>query len=884
MAEGMHWSQWTPLVGRQVELGQLLDVLDQTGAGHGGVALVSGEPGIGKTRLVEELAERAGRTGAWVAWGRAHENEEAPPYWAWVELLGELLRRGDPEVIGHALGSTAGVIAAILPEIKELVPGMMAPPVLDPAQARFRLHQAVFDCLARLSRGPCLVVVLEDLHWADVASLDLTRFVAARLASARVLLVVTCRSVDGGVSKSFEDLLASLARQANLERVALSGLSQCEVARFIAQTVGFEPGAGAVSAVHARTEGNPFFVRELACLLASEGRFDCGPGSGDAPGAVPHGVRDVVRRRLARLPERTRSILACAAVIGRDFDLAILADAAGLAEAEALEVVEPARDEGLVIEDAASARKLRFSHALIRDTVYRELSGIGQATLHAQVGGAIERHSAAGSRVAELAGHFYQAAAVVGPEPGLGHLLAAAQSALAALAYDQAEDDLLRALSLIEQLPVAPERSARELDVQNRLVSVLTMTRGHSAPEVGRACARARQLCQELGEVDAVFTALSNLTGFHCTRGDLVVGAEFAGQLLIIGEQRSNLRCLTTGHFFLGLAQLYTGQLAAARDSFATLREEVQEWDLSTEVAESFAGYHPRPMALGYSALSAWVLGEEVEARAFVAEAVEVATRLDHPHTLAYAWYLAAQLEVLAGSVTVALKCSERAIAFCGQHRLTAYQSWFRTLRGWALSEQGRAEEGVAEMAAAVCLNRATGSQLDTPVCLGLWADGEARLGDQARALELVDEGLALCVENRLWESDLHRRYGELLGTQGSEHRCAAVEALRRGVMVAAAQGAVPFRQRAEAALAIVQQAEVGGLHRTRTGGCNLTPRERELVGLVGRGLTDKEIAAQLMISVATVHSHLDRVRDKTGCRRRSELTRLAVHLGLTSI
>jgi predicted ATPase len=793
------------LVGREDELGRLQVALDQAVGGQGGLGLVSGEPGIGKTRLVEELAARATHRGAVVVWGRIDEAEGAPPYWPWVQVLSAVLAECDRDLVREVLEASAGVVSAILPEVKEYVANVEPPPSLGPFEARFRLHQAVVDLLVRLTRRQRLVVVLEDLHWADVASLELTRFVADRITAAPVLLVVTYRSVDAGSSTIFDDVLASMARNPKLARIALGGLSEAEVGHFIAQTINVEPTSSAVSAVHARTEGNPFFVGELSRLLESEGLLQHGRSSQRDHGPVPAGVRDVVRRRLARLPADSAAMLAVCAVIGRDFDLAVLAAASAIREVEALDKIEPALSAGLVSEDAALCGRFRFSHALIRDTVYGELSAVRRATLHAQVGTAVEQQrDDARSQLADLAWHFFHAAPIVGPERGIDYTLTAAQAAQAAMAYEQAEADLRRALTLIKRTPAGPARWERELEVQNRLVALMVLTHGFAAPEVGQACARAQQLCQQIGETDALFKALNNLANFHHVHGDLSIEMELAGQLLTIGNQRSNTMWLTAGYLFLGMAQLQAGRLRDAHDSLATLREVTAALDLTTEVAESFFGLHPRVMALMYSARSAWTVGEDAQAHALAAEGVRLATELGHPHTSAFASYFATHLEVLLGNASAVVERATNAIAFCGKHGLTAYQGWFRLLRGWAFSELGNADEGVPAMAAEVAANRTSGALGNTPFFLSLQAAGETQLGNRSRALALVEEALAEIGEDRLWESDLYRRRGELIAAQGPAHNGEAEDSLRRALSIANAQGAVPFKGRAEAALTLL--------------------------------------------------------------------------------
>ncbi|MDX6679710.1 MAG: hypothetical protein QOE31_3762 [Solirubrobacteraceae bacterium] len=850
-------------------------------AGEGRLLLMSGEPGIGKTRLAEELAALAVDQGALVAWGRVDDGEGAPPYWPWIQVLEAVLERGDRGLLGDALGQSAGVLAAIVPTVGELVGDIETPPVLDPAAARFRLHAAIFDVLRALGAHRPLVVVLDDMHWADVSSLELTRFVASRLARVSLLLVVTYRDVDRGSSVAFDDVLASLAREPALERIALGGLSEAEVGRFMAQTVGLRPRSAMAASVHARTEGNPFFVGELARLLHSEGSLRTG-GPPDG-GAVPVGVRDVVRRRLARLPAQTNERLTLGAVLGREFDVSVLAASAGVRAGEIVDAIEPALTAGLLGDVGGAIGRLRFSHALIHDTVYGELSALRRATLHARAGDALEQRPGSGpARLAELARHFFCAAPVLGPDRGLSYALQAAEAAQVAISFERAEDELRRALSLIALLPSEAARREQEFDVQNRLVALMTLTRGFAAAEVGLACARAHELAEEIGEPDARFTALTNLANFHQIRGDLSVAMELAGQLLAIGTQRADASWLTAGHLFLAMAQFQAGMLLDARETFATLRQAAATLDLSTQVAESFFGLHPLPMALLYSATFAWTVGEDAGAHAFAEEGVRVATELGHPHTLAFASYFVTHLQVLAGDAPGVLRSSARGIAFCDEHGLASYDDAFRFFRGWAISFD-HPDEGVAEMAEQFAVERANGVQISIPFYLGLLADGETRRGDHARALALVDEALAAIGEIRLREPDLYRRRGELLAAQGPEHHAAAAAALRKAISIAQAQGAVPFATRAMAALAVLEPGKAVVAEFPLDAASNLTARERELLGLLGGGLTDKQIAAQLVISLATVHSHLDRIRDKTGRRRRPELTRLAIDLGLVS-
>ena len=350
------------LVGRTGELAALEQALDDAAAGRGRMVLVSGEAGIGKTRLAEELATRASAAGAIVAWGGAPEGESAPAFWPWVQVLRTILTRGGSHGsrAGHrrrraCRGTVAGAARARRrrpARVSAARPRRSRTPS-RPASSCTRLSSRT---LASAAADRPLVVVLDDLHWADVASLALCGFVAARLKGTRLLVVGTYRPAELSRDHPLVPTLADLARQPLLGRIELRGLDREEVGDFLAEGWGIAPSGELAAAVHARTDGNPFFVTELVKLLASEGRL--GWADAVAVAHVPAGVRDVLRRRLGRLPEATNALLRVAAVIGREFDLEVLSGASDHDEERTLEAVEAALVTGIVADDPVIARAL----------------------------------------------------------------------------------------------------------------------------------------------------------------------------------------------------------------------------------------------------------------------------------------------------------------------------------------------------------------------------------------------------------------------------------------------------------------------------------------------------------------------------------------------
>ena len=423
-------------VGRRDELERLRGLMDAALDGRGALALVSGEPGIGKTRLLEELGAYAALRGARVGWGRCYEGEGAPAYWPWVQLVRAYLAVRPVEDVVAAMGAGAQDIARVVPEVAEATG---APPpgtgMDSPEQARFRFFEAMGRFLQNAAAADKpLLLVLDDLHWADTASLLLLGFLAREARGAPVLIVGTYREAEAD-QRAIGELDAET-------RLALTGLRQDDVARFIEVRSGAAADPRLVEAAYARTDGNPFFLGEVMRLLVSEGALDPERALG-----VPPGVREVIGRRLDRLSDPTRALLTVAAVIGRDFGLDVLERASGQPADDVLDALDEAVDAQVVAAGAAAS--FRFAHALVRETVYDELGAVKRLRLHLKVGQALEGLHAA--HVAELAHHWFEALPVAGAEKAVEYSIAAAQRSHAQLAFEESAlhyDRACRALAL----------------------------------------------------------------------------------------------------------------------------------------------------------------------------------------------------------------------------------------------------------------------------------------------------------------------------------------------------------------------------------------------------------------------------------------------------
>ena len=434
-------------VGRERELERLREAVDGALAGRGSLQLLVGEPGIGKTRAAEELATYARVSGARVYWGRCREDEGAPAYWPWVQAIRSYARDADPVALAWQLGAGAAEVAQLIPEVAEKLDVEPAKGS-DSEEARFRLFDSVTTLMLGAARDRPIVLVLDDLHWADEPSLLLLRFAARELASSGLLILGTYRDVELGRHHPLARMLGEISGIEGSRRIPLKGLSVGAVERYLEMTAGAPAPVGLAEAVQERTDGNPFFVGEVVRLLASEGKLTSGGSAAELQ--IPQGVREVIGRRLDRLSDETNATLRVAAVIGRDFDEELVWRVADMQPEQLMTAATEAIAERLVTD--LSDGHYSFAHALVRDTLYEELSPPKRSALHERTGLAIEEICGGNvdERLGELAHHFLEAA----PRGDLAKAIEYAQRAgeqdMEQLAYEDAVDVYGRALEVLE--------------------------------------------------------------------------------------------------------------------------------------------------------------------------------------------------------------------------------------------------------------------------------------------------------------------------------------------------------------------------------------------------------------------------------------------------
>ena len=432
-------------VGRQRELAQLQGCLEEAVSGRGQIVMLAGEPGIGKTTLAQQVADRAVAAGALVLWGWCYEHAGAPPYWPYVQPIRNYAEHAEAEQLRTEMGMGAADIAGIVPIIGEKLPGLEHVPALLPDQARFRLFDSVTTFLKNASLARPLVMVLDDLHWADGSSLLLLEFLAREIAASPILIMGTYRDDEVTSTHQLSQVLGGLVRSAYFHRVQLSGLTQREVGDFVAAKSGIDVPGYVAATMHRRTEGNPLFVSEVIGLLRPQ------EITGDLAwaDAIPVAVRETTLRRLSRLSDSCNTVLRTASVMGREFEYPLLK-----------ELTSNFDDDGLVdaLDEALEARLIealpsgpdhyQFGHALIQEAIYQDISPVRRAREHGRIGEAIERLHQADleGHAAALAHHFARAGGAESAQKVVKHSLIAGGHALATFGYEQAEVHFQQAL------------------------------------------------------------------------------------------------------------------------------------------------------------------------------------------------------------------------------------------------------------------------------------------------------------------------------------------------------------------------------------------------------------------------------------------------------
>jgi class 3 adenylate cyclase len=597
-----------------------------------------------------------------------------------VQAIRAYVHGRNPKALLSEMGSGASEIAQVVSDVRERLPDLPPPPVLDPEQARFRLFDSITTFLKNAARNQPLVLVLDDLHWADKPSLLLLQFLASELRGARLLVVGTYRDVELRRQHPLSQTLGELAREQLSQRIVLRGLAREDVARFIEITAGLTPPQALVEAVYKETEGNPFFVNEVVRLLVTDGRLEHPEQVKSWSVSIPQSVREVVGRRLDHLSGECNRVLTIASVIGREFELDALVGVSNLTEDRLIEVLDEAVAARVVLELPRSIGRYTFTHALIRETLYEELTTTRRVRLHRQVAETLERLYAQHPKpyLAELAYHFLEAAQGGEVEKAIDYARRAGARAAELLAYEEAAGHYERALQALDM-----KKGSDDFERCDLLLALGGAQTGASEIAAARETfLRAADIARQTGMPDRLATAAIGLgAGLHGFWGQgagrvdepLVVLLEEA--LDKLPREDSALRAVVLGRLAVGL---YWSSSRERRAAMVSLGAE------AVAMAERIGDPSVQLMCLASRRFSDW-RPENVEERlAGSTEIVRMARQLHNREIelLGHAFRLADVLEL--GDIAATEEEIRAFASLAADLRQPRYLWWttlFRTMR-----------------------------------------------------------------------------------------------------------------------------------------------------------------------------------------------------------
>ena len=771
-----HWQPTTPLVGREAELVQLHGWLEKALRGERQVVLVSGEPGIGKTTVVEAFLSRAAtRTNIWTARGQcvAHYGT-GEAYLPVLEALERLCRTPGHERFASLLSRHAPTWLAQMPALLSPADRKRLRRELQGA-TRERMLREMAEAVEALTAETPLILVLEDLYWSDHATLDLIAFLARRREPARLLLIGTYRPreiIAGG--HPLKVIKHELQVHGHCAELPLGLLTEEDVsayltARFTAAMAEQLPLRELARVIHQRTDGNPLFMVNVVDYLVTQGLLVQRDARWQLEGdlekiqiEVPASIQQMIETQIDRLSPEEQRVLEVASVAGAEFSAATVA--AG-SEAEVTEVEELC--EGLARRaqflrsrgvsewpDGTVAARYEFTHSLYHQAWYERVTAGRRLRLHHRIGerGELAYGSRASEVAAELAIHFECGRDF---SRAIQYRRQAAKNALQRCAYREANSHLTKGLELLKALPDTPERLQQEISLQISLGLSLVATKGYAAPEVERSYTRALELCRQVEATPQLVWALWGLQGFYFVRAELQTARALGEQLFELVQRLQDPGLLGVAHSVLGATLSTLGEPLLARTHL--------EQGIALGNFEKHARF--RAICLSFSARVLWTLGYSDQARQRSQEALTLAHELAHPLTSVVTACIAALLHITRGEVHAAQERAEAAMALSVERGFIHWEAQAIALRGWALAQQGRGEESVAQIRQGLAAYQETGAQLARPLLLGLLAETYRNTGRPEEGLTVATEAFALAQHTgqRSQEVWLSRLRGELL-------------------------------------------------------------------------------------------------------------------------
>lgn len=811
-------------VGRDAERATLRRAYDRVRAGGSLLVAVTGEAGIGKSSLTEDFLREitSGPDRPIVARGRCSERlAGSEAYLPILEVLEDVLRRSTNVSMDQMMRTVAPTwYVQVATRSEHPSVENMRREAAGASQERMKRElTALFE---DLSRTRPVVVFLDDLHWADLSTIDVLNYIARRFADLRVLILVTYRGSEMALAQNrFASISTDLRSHGWFEHLPLDSLSAADVDRYLAlECPGHHFPAEFTAFIHTKTEGTPLFMADLirylrdsGAIAEQQGRWTLTRPVANLPKDLPESVRSMIARKIEQLDERDRKLLVGASVQGYEFDSATVSEATGIDPMEVeerLEVLERVhvfvrRGAEEEFPDRTLTVKYRFAHVLYQNQLYASLQPTQRATLSGRVARALVTHG--GERANEIAAKLavlFEAARDF--TPAAQYYFTAAQQAVALFAFREALSLAERGLQALRGLPEDPQRISQELGLQMVRGLALRMMKGWSAPEIEPVFARARELCQQLQDPPELFPVLWALTLFHAIRGNLREYRRRADDLMAMAQKSANPAFLMGAHHLVGVSREFLGDMVEASRVLDRGREL---HDPKQHLAYTrMYGLDPGMIARAMSSRPLWVLGYPDRAIARAQETLKLARSQRQPPTLTFAMLVTQGVHLNRGEIVEAMALGDETVALCGEYELIQEREWSRSFQGAALAASGRLDEGIDLLKDSLAVQQSIGSGLVRSAFLGVLGDLLRFAGRFEEGLLAVAEGFVYAAESLEggYIAELHRARGELLAASGDAE--AGERDLREAIAFASLQEARAFELRAATALARVTRKE----------------------------------------------------------------------------
>jgi predicted ATPase/tRNA A-37 threonylcarbamoyl transferase component Bud32 len=773
-------------VGREYERATLRGAYGEAREGRGRFLTVMGEPGIGKTILVEdflaELAQLPERP--FVVRGRCSERlAGAEAYLPLLEALDSLLHQSSWSSVPSLIKTVAPTWYVQVAHAEASQESVARVREDAPAVSQERMKRELGALLLEASQLRPFVLFLDDLHWADVSTIDMLNYLAGRFDQMRLLVLATYRPADMTLAQHpFLGIRDELGARGALEEIKLGFLERGDIERYLA--VMFPQHrfpASLAELIHAKTEGNPLFMadvvrylRDSGSIVERDGAWVLARPEADAFGELPASIRSMIARKIERLDEVDRKLLVAASVQGHEFDSAVVAEAIEMDPADVEERLDGLEHVHVFVKrtkehefpDLTLSLQYQFVHVLYQNALYGTLQPTRRATLSGRVAHALVthyhgEHAAIAGRLAAL----FESARQFGRSAE--YFLAGARHAVGLFAFREALSLAERGLAVLRGMPDGPERLQHELGLQMIRGLALRMMKGWASPEIEPVFARARELCQQLGDPPQLFPVLWAIALFHVVKGDLRQFRSRADVLMAEAERAGNPAFLMAADHLLGVCLEFAGDMMESSrvlDRGRELHDPAQH-----RAYTDMYGLDPGMIARAMSSRPLWVLGYPDRAEARARETLQLARSQRQPMTLVFALLVTQGVHLVRGEAAEALTIGDEVDALCREFGLPQEREWSRSFQGAALAAMGRLDEGIDLLSDSLAVQRAIGAGLVRSAFLGVLADLLRFAGRVDDALRALTEGFAHAEQHGEggYLAELRRAKAELLRLQG---------------------------------------------------------------------------------------------------------------------